>query len=924
MSHDPGPPPVIPERLVEALADRYRIERTLGAGGMATVYLARDLKHDRQVAIKVLRPELAAVIGGERFVAEIRTTAALQHPHILPLFDSGEADTFLYYVMPFVEGESLRDRLDREGQLPVDEAVALAVAVGSALQYAHERGVVHRDIKPANILLHAGQPVVADFGIALAISAAGGGRLTETGMSVGTPHYMSPEQASADRDVDPRSDTYALACVLYEMLAGDPPHTGPSAQAVLMRILTETPRPVTDVRRSVPAHVRDALAKSLEKLPADRFPDARSFVEALADPGFSYEPTLSVAAPRASRRVPAPAGRRTLPWLLPVVAGAGMALGAVLFRGGAPVDSAGVPTTRLSLDIGELTLEFPNLIHVSPDGNQFAFVGDRGFLDGIFTRSASDDVFLHMAGTEAAVAMAFSPDGHDIAFLDAAGTIYRIPSTGGTVRALWSAEAGPNPITLAWEGDGYIYFGTRSLSATAAIQRVPEGGGEAELVFNGEGSFLAHPQRLPGGASLLFTVADNNSVMILDMETGSARPLVQGAIWARHLSNGYLIYVDTEGTVWGGRFDLDAEKYVLDPVPVLAGLLVSASFAPAVSVSDNGTLVYITGGSGAGASSPQQSLQIVDFAGTVTEVGIRDRRYRNVRWSPDGRSLAFAALEPGERSGRTSLYVYNVELQTATDRLTFEGTQAFPVWSPDGRRIAYLDAQATLGPDAAGLGAILSGDLHTVDLATGEVTRLLEQDGQDVPYAWDPQGHVLHTGGPNTGSSDLLMADADNPGSVRTYLNIDGDLGSTALSPDGRWAAFLSSEAVGVNNEIVVRSYPDPGAPIRISRGGGDRPRWSRAGDRIFYWKTGSGLDSLVATAVRTSPQFQVGATEVLLVGDYDEATWDLHPAGDRIVIAGAGREPDGADVEPAEPSRRLAVVGWFAELEAALGAPVR
>ena len=277
-------------RLSAALEGRYRIERELGEGGMATVYLAQDLKHDRRVAIKVLKPELAAVIGGDRFVTEIKTTASLQHPHILPLFDSGADAGFLYYVLPYVDGESLRERLDREKQLSVGEAVGIATDVASALHYAHEQGIVHRDIKPANILIHAGQPVVADFGIALAISAAGGGRLTETGMSVGTPHYMSPEQASADRDVSARSDTYALGCVLYEMLAGEPPHTGSTAQAVLMRILTEDPRDLGEVRRSVPGHVRDATTKALEKLPADRFESAEAFRQALTDETFRYTP----------------------------------------------------------------------------------------------------------------------------------------------------------------------------------------------------------------------------------------------------------------------------------------------------------------------------------------------------------------------------------------------------------------------------------------------------------------------------------------------------------------------------------------------------------------------------------------------------------------------------------------------------------
>ncbi len=210
-------------RLNAALEGRYAIERELGEGGMATVYLAEDLKHHRNVALKVLKPELAAIVGAERFLAEIETTANLQHPHILPLFDSGEADSYVFYVMPYVEGESLREKLDREHQLSVDEAVRLTTAVAEALQAAHEQGVIHRDIKPANILLSRGSPLVADFGIALAVSAGGGDRLTETGLSIGTPHYMSPEQAAGESHIDARSDIYSLAALLYEMLAGEPP-----------------------------------------------------------------------------------------------------------------------------------------------------------------------------------------------------------------------------------------------------------------------------------------------------------------------------------------------------------------------------------------------------------------------------------------------------------------------------------------------------------------------------------------------------------------------------------------------------------------------------------------------------------------------------------------------------------------------------
>jgi len=259
------------DRLNTALSGRYRIASELGEGGMATVYLADDLKHERKVALKVLKPELAAVVGAERFLAEIKTTANLQHPNILALHDSGEAEGFLYYIMPYIQGETLRDRLEREKQLPVDEAVRIASEVAEALQVAHEEGVIHRDIKPANILLSKGRPLVADFGIALAVTTAGAGRLTETGLSMGTPFYMSPEQASADREPSAASDVYSLGCVLYEMLVGDPPHTASSAQAVLAKILTgDVPAP-GEARATIPAHVDAAIRKSLEKLPADRF-----------------------------------------------------------------------------------------------------------------------------------------------------------------------------------------------------------------------------------------------------------------------------------------------------------------------------------------------------------------------------------------------------------------------------------------------------------------------------------------------------------------------------------------------------------------------------------------------------------------------------------------------------------------------------
>jgi len=272
------------DRLTAALADRYVIERELGAGGMATVYLARDLRHERAVALKVLRPELGQALGHERFLREIKTTAQLAHPHILPLLDSCEAAGFLYYVMPFVEGESLRDRLSREKQLPLDEALRITRDVADALGYAHSLGVVHRDIKPENILFEAGHAVVADFGIARAIASAGSERLTETGLAIGTPAYMSPEQAAGAGDIDGRSDLYSLGCMLYEMLSGETPYTGPSAQAILAKKLSEPLPRISVVREAVVPGLEAALNKALARTPADRFATATAFAEALAHP----------------------------------------------------------------------------------------------------------------------------------------------------------------------------------------------------------------------------------------------------------------------------------------------------------------------------------------------------------------------------------------------------------------------------------------------------------------------------------------------------------------------------------------------------------------------------------------------------------------------------------------------------------------
>src|SRR5947208_3851928 len=282
MSADP-----LLDRLARALAGRYTVARELGRGGMATVYLATDVKLGRRVAIKVLPPTTRAYLGSGRFQREVLFAAQLSHPHIVPLFEADEADGLLFYVMEYVEGESLQDRLARDGPLAVEDAIRIAAEVGDALEYAHESGVIHRDIKPGNILLSRGHAMVSDFGIAKVLLESGTatrGAITGTGITVGTAEYMSPEQASGEKRIDARSDVYALAAVLYEMLAGEPPFTGPSVQAIVARVLSEAPRPIHTIRPSLPAHIERALAAGLAKLAADRPPTAHAFVDLLTRP----------------------------------------------------------------------------------------------------------------------------------------------------------------------------------------------------------------------------------------------------------------------------------------------------------------------------------------------------------------------------------------------------------------------------------------------------------------------------------------------------------------------------------------------------------------------------------------------------------------------------------------------------------------
>src|SRR5687767_10199356 len=465
---------------------------------MATVYLAQDIKHDRRVALKVLKPELAAVLGGERFVVEIKTTAALQHPHILPLFDSGTADGFLYYVMPYIQGETLRSKLDRETQLGIDEAVRITREVADALDYAHDQGVIHRDIKPENILLRNGRAFVADFGIALAVSAAAGGRMTETGLSLGTPHYMSPEQATAETHIDNRSDISSLGSVLFESLTGEPPHTGPSAQAIILKIVTDVPRPVRELRKSVPPHVAAAIAMALEKLQADRFNSAKAFAEALHDPAFTWPVATTTtvgAAGLASRRV-------ALPALLAVAL---LASALAAWGWTRPGRTTSVARHRTTLGApGALDgITFGVEAALSPDGASLVFRSPLTGLGQLYVKRRDEVVARPLAGTEGGSGPFFSPDGAWIGFV-ANGQLRRIPSTGGPSLKL-ADSVDPTYSRGAWLEDGSIVYYD---FPAHTLRRLGSGDLTSKVIVSPAmlgGRFPSFPAPLPSSRGILFT-----------------------------------------------------------------------------------------------------------------------------------------------------------------------------------------------------------------------------------------------------------------------------------------------------------------------------------------------------------------------------------------------------------------------------------
>jgi len=570
--------------LSAALAGRYEIEREIGQGGMAVVYLARDVRHARRVALKVVHPDLAAALGAERFVAEITTTANLQHPHILPLHDSGDAAGNLFYVMPFIEGESLRDRLTREQLLPVDDAVRIAREVLSALDYAHRHGVVHRDIKPENVLLHDGSALVADFGIALAVSAAGGPRMTQTGLSLGTPSYMSPEQAMGERVIDGRTDIYAVGAMLYEMLIGEPPFTGPTAQAIVSRVLSEEPRSPTSQRKMVPPNVDAAVRKALQKVPADRFASAADMSVALGSAAFGVESGTLEPTTKDRRGT----RRRTIA----IVAGAAIVFGgagAVVARLTAPNPPGGVPA-QFSFAFPSYTDRNLLSVAVSPDGSRIVFTGldSTGSLV-LMARTLNAEAIAAIPNSRQASRPIFSPDSRQIAFLQD-GALRRVFVDGGSAQTLLAAAANA---TASWLSDDRLV-----VANARTVRRVSTSGGQIDTLARLDSLHtLLGGVAVPGGEWLISVQMESGSttghLVRVELRSGAITPL--GIIGVSPmLVRDRLLYVDPSGVLYAVPFNLGRAEVAGARTVIASGVRTLATRA-IISASGNGTIAFCHG-----------------------------------------------------------------------------------------------------------------------------------------------------------------------------------------------------------------------------------------------------------------------------------------------------------------------------------------
>jgi serine/threonine-protein kinase len=862
------------DRLEAALGNRYTIERELGQGGMATVFLAADRKHERKVAIKVFRPDLSRDAGEDRFLVEIATTANLRHPHILPLYDSGVAAGLWYYVMPYAEGETLKDRLRREGPLPVDEALRIAKQVGSALAYAHSRGVIHRDVKPENILLEHDHAVVADFGIAKAMDSAKELDLTKDGITVGTPTYISPEMVTGKTPPDGRADMYALGCILHEMLTGRPPFTGESVDAVIRKHLAEAPTPIRKIRPTVPEDIENIVLRSLAKNPADRFA-TDEFVAVLTT---SESGTIQIPKMGPPR------------WVVPSIAGAGVVLAALaawlLFRTTADPIPTVESRTQLTLDE---TLDVDPAL--SPDGEMVAYAaGNRGAMQ-IYVRQVAGERAIPLSDdlTRNHRWPRWTPDGQSITY-EVDGHILLVPALGGTAQPLFPKALDDSVGGLAWSPDGAQVAFVRT---TAIYLRNLETGEERQLAEVSEPYSLSWS---PDGAHIAF-VSGNRQGMFASYYLGNSAP---SAIQLASVATGevttllpadapnlspvwspdgrYLFVISGRG---GGRdlFRVAIKDGQAAGVPerVTTGLE-----ADAVGLSADGLrMVYARRATTSNLwwmplPAPGSPAASARDAERLTQ---GSQRIESVALSPDGEWLAFDS----DRAGNFDIYVSPVSGGDPRPITTHGADDFNPSWSPDGQWIgfhSFRNGNRDL--------FIASADGSVVrplsDAATHEMGATWSPDQSEIAFArseWEGVFRMPVTDEPNE-SFVTVLARACCP----EWSAASDRIAALQLAPATDLQRVVTMRPDGSELRVIDQSDPETGHAVIGQGNWGPDGRWvyyltaSPEGARLFRADDTTGRRELAVAF--TDPERQpvlwnvtIGRDRLIVeLGDHESDIW--------------------------------------------------
>jgi len=892
----------------------YEILAPLGAGGMGEVYRARDPKLNRDVALKVL-PELLADDPDRlaRFQREARVLASLNHPNIAHIHGLEESNGISAIVMELVEGPTLADRV-AQGPILLDEALAIAAQIAEALEAAHEQGIIHRDLKPANIKVRDdGTVKVLDFGLAKALDPAGASNAnatmsptismhaTQAGIILGTAAYMSPEQARG-KVVDKRADIWAFGCVLFEMLTGARAFAGDDVTDTLAAVLRQD-IDWTALPASTPAPVRRLMARCLDRDVRRRLRDigdARILLDDPPAPERGDAGGVPVLAP------PQPQWRRAIPVVLAAVLAGALAGTAAWYLSLRPSTPLAVTRFPFTLPAGQIFTTLGSnrhMVALSPDGAQMVYTGNTR----LYLRSMSELDVKAIQGTEGyrnVTEPVFSPDGRSIAFYAIADqTLKRIVVTGGGAVTICPAD---NPYGISWGPDGIVFGQGRK-----GIMRVsPDGGTPDVLVTVKDGEMALGPQVLPGGQHLLFTLATGNApdrwdkarVVVQSLTSGERTTLIEGGSDGRYVPTGHIVYA-LSGSLLAVAFDVERLEVKGGPVPIVEGVRRTGGTSNAAnfSFSNTGSLVYIPGP--VSAASGQWDIGLTDRKGGVEPLKLPPAPYSSPRVSPDGTRIAFG-IDDGKEA---IIYIYNLSGTSAMQRVTFGGNNRFPIWSADGKRVAFQSDR--------------DGDLAIFwqpAVGTGTAARLTKPDQSEshAPESWSPKGDTFLfsiTKGSDVSLWTFSLQDrkATPFGAVHSSNPTGG-----VFSPDGRWVAYTSTERD--RTTIYVQPFPATGAKYQLFAKGFDGPHevvWSPDGKELFYNPRAGGFE---AVSVTTEPTFAFGNPVALprpfqLSPPAARRAYDITPGGKFVGLIPAGQTESGT---PTAPQIQV-VLNWFEELKA-------